>query len=897
MRRILKPDAQPLRGGAVTVREKALLPFGTFSMAQNVRPTRPGFKKRPGQIKQHVTADSTNQVITLYQFRKGKVDEKALFAQMGDNDILLADTAPPGIDSGAFGDTSPFDGTASPDPACWSNVADVMIFSDGVDQHQIYGGESSYVTKFIVFKGAADPKSVPELGIDYSDEVTDGKTTTVAVLDSLGNWAAWDCVYICTPVPADAIALTVLYGNSNAATLSLYYWANDNDWSDASATGTITETPCLAATGTIAWSSPSAAGGAGDEVPTMMFGVHGYWYQIRVSAALDGQVEINSATFQSPWCDLTNVWDNVPVDAIECMVETGVDSGKWENYGSTAVDIDELASGADIMCAFTDPVEGIYIDVGSVPHTGTAITFTINYFTGSGFSTVGTVVDSTDGLYHSGWLRFPQAAAKPHMFQGTNYYAYWYQITTGAAAATADMNIGIQGMPYYNVDDFGVAGQANCCWREHACYTFTSYPEYVYLAMANQPLILNGSEFGILEAGDGRSNKVLSMQPFFNNMLVWQEEKGIEGGCTTIFQGYDPTTYGKLILSTRVGIVNSKASAVVGGVQTSAQSQEKFSSAEDAAKGTFAFWISRYGVCCTDGRTIWVISDDIQNYFDLTQTECIRRGCEDQHWAEFDSTFNVLRLGLVSGEPVMTSTATSTSSLKLVDTAGAFTTRKSVTGHPITYTIAVGDTVYNTTDSTTALITAIDSATQLTLDTDIMASGEAYQILSKFPNLYPVFDLTDKVWYFDVLQQSLSCLKEIEAGSGQLPITQIGGGVADGQVYITNSGTNDVSTLISSYIDVTINSEGKWLVLDELVLRCKVQSAGNITVTTYQNDVQKDSFTLAMTAEVTNDVTRRHRESLNVQGSLITVRLAHATASQSMELQDLGFGVQEWEGR
>ena len=66
-------------------------------------------------------------------------------------------------------------------------------------------------------------------------------------------------------------------------------------------------------------------------------------------------------------------------------------------------------------------------------------------------------------------------------------------------------------------------------------------------------------------------------------------------------------------------------------------------------------------------------------------------------------------------------TASATTTNKLVDASAAFTTL-----------IAVGDVVENTTDNTTAKITAIDSATQVTLDNDIMASGEVYRIYTDY---------------------------------------------------------------------------------------------------------------------------------------------------------------------
>ncbi len=60
--------------------------------------------------------------------------------------------------------------------------------------------------------------------------------------------------------------------------------------------------------------------------------------------------------------------------------------------------------------------------------------------------------------------------------------------------------------------------------------------------------------------------------------------------------------------------------------------------------------------------------------------------------------------------------ATSTTSNKLVDTNAAFATS------------VIGQTVYNITDKTSAMVTARDSGTILTLDTNIMASGEVYTI-------------------------------------------------------------------------------------------------------------------------------------------------------------------------
>ena len=91
---------QPVQGGAVTVRNAAQLPFGSYSMVQNIRGKHPDFIKRSGMRKQHSTADGSNEVLSLFQFRKSRVDEKHFFAQMSDGDMLEATNDPPTVTTG-----------------------------------------------------------------------------------------------------------------------------------------------------------------------------------------------------------------------------------------------------------------------------------------------------------------------------------------------------------------------------------------------------------------------------------------------------------------------------------------------------------------------------------------------------------------------------------------------------------------------------------------------------------------------------------------------------------------------------------------------------------------------------------------------------------------------------
>lgn len=70
-----------------------------------------------------------------------------------------------------------------------------------------------------------------------------------------------------------------------------------------------------------------------------------------------------------------------------------------------------------------------------------------------------------------------------------------------------------------------------------------------------------------------------------------------------------------------------------------------------------------------------------------------------------------------AGEKI-SSTTTGTTASKLVDSAGDFVNKA----------IKVGDVIYNNTDSTIATVTAIDSATTLSVSADIFVSGESYTI-------------------------------------------------------------------------------------------------------------------------------------------------------------------------
>lgn len=834
--------AVALQGGAITVREKPLLPFGAFSMIQNMRGKHPAFDKRKGSAQHHTTTlGATAKCLSLYQFSKGKRTERHFLAQMSDDDVYDAANAPPGTGTTfSTAGASIFTGTATSKPASWGNLDDILLFSNGKDQHQLYAGTDNYVKRFIKFDGSAAPSAIPTEGYDYTLDVTDGQTTTYAVLDSLNTLVAFECLFICCPVPAKRLYWTFVTGHENATvrTGTLSYWkSSTNDWADTGESDGTLKTinggdATLGKNGAMTWTTDT------DEVPKMMFGYSGFWYRWETDGALDDEVEVSSLTYGSSFSPLQNVWSGDAPYAIEAH-HFDQSATIYKKFAGDTIEIDsmehEASQSADdkdrLYFATADPIIGVFIDVGEKPNTVTTTTIDgtdggVKCFTGGEtWTTVGTVTDGTSGLGHSGWItwnRPPYSTTyypQKTQFNKTGYYGYWYYIWLGTATISDDVIISILTMPYFDITNLGAIGYVNAAWKDRAIYNFGD--NLGYLSAKLKPMTLNGSDFTVLEAGDGRSNRWVCAKNFHDKLMVWQQELGAEGGCLTLFDTWCPPCSSKVLLSSKIGTLNAKSAIVIDGL-TLPRDLDPI-----GKPTTVAFFISHYGVYFTDGEKPILISHDIQNYFDTKETAtCITRGAEDEMFIFHDTSCNVLRLGLVTGP---------------------------------------SGTVCNT---------------------------------------FPVFDLADWTWSFDAFAQNLSAMCEVEAASGDLAILQYGGGTDDGFIYQLNTGLNDynaaVKTAITSYIRMEFNGQGEYLELRELLLLTKTQTAGDAELTVYKNDVAVTAVTakdLSMIAENTNEMMRRHRVPLNVVGQHISVQIQHDEVDEVCYLEALGVNTKTVENQ
>ena len=895
-------ESVALQGGVDTFRERALL-HAEFSVLQNIRQRHPGIEQRAGQIRQHSAEDATLETSTLFGFSKAHQSELHFFRQLSDGSLQEASNHPPATTVGVFGpDVLP--AVTGSLPASYGVINDRLIYADGVRQHQIYAGTTEPVSTFIVYKDTVAIPAIPMNGEDYTLEVTDGQSDTVAVLDSLSTLALFNTMYVRTSVPMQALNYTVTLPNGTAAVLQAEYW--QGSWAAVSgfADGTTSGGASMAQSGAVTWTAPT------DELPHYQFGQSGFWYRISLaSGAMDAEVEVSEVTFDGAWQNIHNVWDGVLVDAIEAQVyddsknQTG-DEG-YSTYGSQFVSLARMATADYCYFSAIDRLSGIYLDVGNTPNivkavvvgstdisffasgstavndwvqsakanflaagfeegqsfavTGTSSnngTYTIisvtssiirvkpgsltteadksatltynnspvaldllEVWTGDAWTTVGaSLVDATVGLTKSGFVTWDRTATVPQrtQFKQTRHKSYWYRMSFSKSLSNKT-NIAIQTMPYFKISDLGL-GRTNGVWKGRGLYTFDKFPRDVHVTSTGGAMVLNGTDFTILEPGDGRSNATLATRKFHNELLVWQKEIGEEGGCTTLFEGFDPATFGKLIISNRVGIMNAKCAAVVDGVKTSSETPDVIFAGNQ--RQTQAFWLSRYGVFMAEGNAAQAISDDVRNFFDPLNANSIRRGYEDKMWLEYDSAENVILVGLVTGS----------------------------------------------------------SAT--------------------VPNTFLAYDLTDRTWSKDTRGQSLSCMTEIDAGSGDIPVIQMGGGAEDGFVYRLNTTDDDVATAINPEYVFEIDGKGKKIQLDWFVLRARALAEAGLTVSIARNgSTEYEKLTGAPLALAPTDIGRKNtyvRHSVaggKAQSDHLSIKVSNNEVGKRPYILDMGADI------
>lgn len=594
-----------------------------------------------------ILIEGDNYPISNYQFVKSEEEnpdiddyEKYTFLQMKSGALILAENEPPVQTIGAFGDTFFNSGESVPMPASYSDIAGIMLFSDWVNQHHMWAGKRQRI-KDAFFDTGTFSSNVDfyKKGINIWDKVVENNNVSASILaiDS-GDYG----IFICCQTPATILNFIIDNPQVTATGLKIKYWRG-YFLGFFDATITTDTTNVFGNDGSIEFSTSG-------EVPANFGGIPGFWYRIVPDSGSFSAFSIFNISYgNQEFIQLThNVWDGIPRIPEEVQVYIDAED-KYFTYPAGTVFIGEMVNDDRIYIGTFERVESFIVDPGESANDNVSNPATIDavkFWDGTAFSNA-TYNDGSNGFSKRGQLNIWNAdSAEKVRFNDSDITLYWYEISIDVAPELQDsVQISIEYVPLLkDVEaEIGAVGISNAAFKDRAAYAFSRYPSFVYISSTLGPNVLNGTDFSVLQAGDGRPNKIVSMKKFHNELLVHQEERGKDGGCTTLFEGYSPATFGRLVLSTRIGALNEDAVVVIDGADAAVIRT-------DETAQTRAYWISRYGIYMSDGRIVKRISDPIQNYFDPRYPECLRKGYENLAWAAYDSSAEVVRFGFVSGD-------------------------------------------------------------------------------------------------------------------------------------------------------------------------------------------------------------------------------------------------------
>lgn len=527
-------------------------------------------------------------------------------------------------------------------PPSWGILDDILIVADGRGLAKFYGGQGGQPCKASVM--VIDPS---DQGINTDTGIFQDVWDSDGVVMSFPGSATQNSYfYIYTPILTDEYLITINTANSGTGTVLIDWWSGTS-WVSVDPLDVIDTTRAVAGKSFGQDGSLYAADLLSNK-PQRLYGLSGYWTRFQMTST-SVSFNINwkaKYSFQS----LTNVWDGVLVDAVEAKhfdASAGA-SGIYVTYANTAIDVSLMATDDWVYFSTKYVPRQVYINVGSTPNTGSPVgTLSFKYWNGANWTTWTVVDDQTNGLTQSGFVTLATnpvsdtyLGSQKQAFQGSLFGTHWFRMATSQVLGD-NMRISIQYEPILNMSDFGDNTECATVWKERAVYSFDKYPSWIYITRNGTVNVLNGEDYGVLQAGDGRRHSIKSMKKFHNELMVWQEEKGADGGCLTLFEGYSPSTFGKLLLSAKIGTLNANTTIVIDGALEASRT--------DYAAATVAYFLSNYGVFMSDGQTVVSISAAIQNYFDPENADCIRNGYQDLCWLAHDPTHQVLRMGLVSG--------------------------------------------------------------------------------------------------------------------------------------------------------------------------------------------------------------------------------------------------------
>jgi hypothetical protein len=457
---------------------------------------------------------------------------------------------------------------------------------------------------------------------DDHDCSNDGQSLTADYLsfNQKGNTTADNITYI------DYVRIgTVLESPTN------YSLADGTDSSGAS----------LGASGDITWTQPA------DEVQTDIQGVPGFAYKFKWTVALDSSVSMTGLTVHSPMAAVKNIWDGTPEGPLGCYVYDGTDHTDYFAYVNNTVesqymDLSGVTTTDKIYVGFPVRVNKIiFYPSADGKNASNVSVSTVKYFNAAGAATtVGTFTDTMETnnatFSQKGYLSWTDPGwqnEKMTIIGGDDIPMYWYEIVVDAALDATTYVYYIRGVPIPKDPD-----------PSRGCFAFKrrawqiaprNRENQVRYSAADLPNVWNGTDSGYIAFGE---RPLKAAGAFYNETVLFADTE------MWMLQGSTPTNFGRLRLSSKVGISSPESLLEIeSGVIVS-----------DVIKVVLA-WFFFDGIWMFDGVRVWKISaPDIDSFFDPDHTDYINPAKLAETTGEYDYATQTARWSVYSGSGTAT---------------------------------------------------------------------------------------------------------------------------------------------------------------------------------------------------------------------------------------------------
>ena len=527
-------------------------------------------------------------------------------------------------------------------------------FSDTPDEHLVYcngattkvwGGDKSKLSAFIVIDNASDV-----FRYDYTENVQNFSTKTSDLASLFQDSASDVYILIGNTMPISAINWQIGSApNDTVGTLAVNHW-DGTAWvavsglSDGTDSGGIP----LAQSGSMTFTST-----AGDTKQKVIEGQLGFWYQVIIPGG-SVNTRIVNVSVTVPVQPLQDFWDGElrPVTSVVKFDNIAGATSRFEDNTinvlkdeytydkdtrgntSTYMNVSKLGLAEYVLVGSLERLQGIQVKfvsaVTNTVNTTASTTIAVEYWNGAAWTAL-TVTDGTD----LGGVSFGQAG-----------FITWNPIDENVEFETnvVESTSSDEGIPlfYYKIsfDKQLAAGNDYTVLvsyiamipvqRQIDNYDFPLYAQNRLWLFDKSSAIVSKlntlNSFNGKDSGDpfffGAKSKTVAAIELYDRTI--QKSSSVvlvlRGSSTHIITGDNPENWAIIDVETEIGCNAplSLAKATIGLEFAPLQRRQ------------IAFWQGNSGIYIFDNSTVNLISDDISNYFDQTQSESINLKMADR---------------------------------------------------------------------------------------------------------------------------------------------------------------------------------------------------------------------------------------------------------------------------